>query len=459
MSQPPRPQDRRPDPGDRRRDARASDQGPAPRLRHHHRRPRHRRHASRPRSSTPSSAPRSERDQHRRGAGVGQGPASAPRSPSSSACGIVPTLTFVPDALPESARAARRGAGPRPGSTTRRSRPAAVAAYAGEADPYKKPREEVDDARRRRRRGRRLDDEDDRRRDRARAPGWSSSTSPAGMTSHDVVARVRRLAGTRKVGHAGTLDPMATGVLVLGVDRATRLLGHLMLTEKAYDATIRLGRHHHDRRRRGRGHRGHRVGAPGSTEATVRDGAGRVRRRHRAGPDRGLGDQGRRQAGLPAGARRRAGRAAGAAGDDPRARGPRPRGRRATVLDVDISVRCSSGTYIRAIARDVGAALGVGGHLTALRRTAVGPFDLAVARTLDELADDFAVLPIAEAARADLPVRRPRRGAGRRRARRARRSTSTLRRRCTARSSPRTGEFLALYEPRGERARAVAVFV
>ena len=61
------------------------------------------------------------------------------------------------------------------------------------------------------------------------------------MTSHDVVARVRRLAGTRKVGHAGTLDPMATGVLVLGVDRATRLLGHLMLTDKAYDATIRLG--------------------------------------------------------------------------------------------------------------------------------------------------------------------------------------------------------------------------
>ncbi len=64
---------------------------------------------------------------------------------------------------------------------------------------------------------------------------------PGAMTSHDVVARVRRLAGTRKVGHAGTLDPMATGVLVLGVERATRLLGHLMLTEKAYDATVRLG--------------------------------------------------------------------------------------------------------------------------------------------------------------------------------------------------------------------------
>ena len=63
----------------------------------------------------------------------------------------------------------------------------------------------------------------------------------AGMTSHDVVARVRRLAGTRKVGHAGTLDPMATGVLVVGINRATRLLGHLLQTDKAYDATIRLG--------------------------------------------------------------------------------------------------------------------------------------------------------------------------------------------------------------------------
>src|SRR6187549_2942848 len=62
-----------------------------------------------------------------------------------------------------------------------------------------------------------------------------------GMTSHDVVARVRRLAGTRKVGHAGTLDPMATGVLVLGINRATRLLGHLTLTDKSYDATVRLG--------------------------------------------------------------------------------------------------------------------------------------------------------------------------------------------------------------------------
>ena len=73
------------------------------------------------------------------------------------------------------------------------------------------------------------------------ASGLVVVDKPAGLTSHDVVARVRRLAGTRKVDHAGTLDPMATGVLVVGVERATRLLGHLMLTDKAYDATVRLG--------------------------------------------------------------------------------------------------------------------------------------------------------------------------------------------------------------------------
>ena len=149
---------------------------------------------------------------------------------------LVPSLTFVHDALPENARqldevlarareldaelAARRSEG---------------ATYAGDADPYKKPHEP------RRRRDRRR-----RRRRRRRRPVTAESglvvvDKPGGMTSHDVVARVRRLAGTRKVGHAGTLDPMATGVLVLGVNRATRLLGHLMLTEKGYAATVRLG--------------------------------------------------------------------------------------------------------------------------------------------------------------------------------------------------------------------------
>ena len=124
---------------------------------------------------------------------------------------------------------------------------AAGAAYAGEADPYRKPHEADE-----------LDDEPTTSPTRTpttvstEAPaGLVVVDKPAGMTSHDVVARIRRLAGTRKVGHAGTLDPMATGVLLVGVNRATRLLGHLTLTEKAYDATVRLGATHHHRRRRG----------------------------------------------------------------------------------------------------------------------------------------------------------------------------------------------------------------
>ena len=122
--------------------------------------------------------------------------------------------------------------------------------------------------------------------------------------------------------------------------------------------------------------------------------------------------------------------------------------------------RCGArrGTYIRAIARDLGAALGVGGHLTALRRTAVGSFDLSVARTLEQLADDFAVVPIAEAARASFAVGRPRRGPGRRRPRRSRARPRPARDGPHAVFAP-DGQFLALYEQRGQQARPVAVFV
>ena len=275
------------------------------------------------------------------------------------------------------------------------------------------------------------------------------------MTSHDVVSRVRRLAGTRKVGHAGTLDPMATGVLVLGVERATRLLGHLMLTEKAYDATVRLGVATTTDDAEGE--------VVGNASRPLRldeaDGARccrRVRRRAGAGAVRGLGHQGRRQARLRPGTRRRGGRARRRAavtvhelvvhdvrlGDD--------------VVDVDLRVRCSSGTYIRAIARDLGAALGVGGHLTALRRTAVGPYDLAVARTLDDLAEGFAVLPLAEAARAGFRAVEltDEQAADVRVGRALDLDLPGL----TAVFDP-AGEFLALYEPRDGRARAVAVFV
>jgi tRNA pseudouridine55 synthase len=276
---------------------------------------------------------------------------------------------------------------------------------------------------------------------------------PGAMTSHDVVARVRRLAGTRKVGHAGTLDPMATGVLVLGVERATRLLGHLMLTEKAYDATVRLGVATTTDDAEGE------VTAAASTsgldEATVRAAAaefvGTIEQVPSAVP--AVKVDGKR-----AYARVRAGEDVVL---EPRTvtvhelvvRDVRPAGE---TTDVDVSVRCSSGTYIRAIARDLGAALGVGGHLTALRRTSVGPYDLSVARTLESLAEDFAVLPMAAAARAafaslDLDAEQAtdvRFG----------RSLDLDLGGVSALFDP-AGEFLALYEPRDGRARAVAVFV
>jgi len=272
---------------------------------------------------------------------------------------------------------------------------------------------------------------------------------PGGLTSHDVVGRVRRLAGTRKVGHAGTLDPMATGVLVLGVNRATRLLGHLMLTEKAYDATIRLGVT--TTTDDAEGEVLATVAVESLDEASIRGAlAGFV----------GEIDQ------VPT--------AVSAIKVDGKRAYQRVRdgeqvdlkARRVTVheltvrevngRDVRISVRCSSGTYIRAIARDLGAALGVGGHLTELRRTAVGQFDLGVARTLDELADDPALVPIAEAARRTFPVvdldeaqaRDVRFG----------RALGLSLPGVTAVFAP-DGEFLALYEPRDQVARAVAVFV
>ena len=273
-----------------------------------------------------------------------------------------------------------------------------------------------------------------------------------GMTSHDVVSRVRRLAGTRKVGHAGTLDPMATGVLVLGVNRATRLLGHLMLTEKAYDATIRLG-----------------------VATTTDDAEGEVVTTAAAG---GLDEPEVRAAAAEfIGDLQQVPTAVSAIKVDGKRAYQRVRdgeavelkARPVTVhelvvhdvraagehLDLDVSVRCSSGTYIRAIARDLGARLGVGGHLTALRRTAVGPYDLAAAATLEELADDFRMMPIAEAARAAFPaLELDDRQAGDVRVGRA----LDLELAALSAVFAPDGEFLALYEPRGGVARPVAVF-
>ncbi|WP_407342371.1 tRNA pseudouridine(55) synthase TruB [Pengzhenrongella phosphoraccumulans] len=243
------------------------------------------------------------------------------------------------------------------------------------------------------------------------ADGLVVVDKPIGWTSHDVVARMRRVAGTRKVGHAGTLDPMATGVLVLGIGRATRLLTYVVGADKEYVATIRLGVATTTDDAEGdlltqtdaSGITRDAIDAvvakltgpieqvPSSVSAIKVDGQ-RAYARVRAGEHVELASRPVtvarfdvhevRTEHLPDGA----------------------------VLDVDVTVVCSSGTYIRALARDLGTALGVGGHLTALRRTRVGGYGLTGARTLDELEQldpdvPLEVLSLADAARATFPVR------------------------------------------------------
>ncbi|NLT55818.1 MAG: tRNA pseudouridine(55) synthase TruB [Actinomycetales bacterium] len=238
------------------------------------------------------------------------------------------------------------------------------------------------------------------------ADGLLVVDKPAGWTSHDVVARVRRLAGTRRVGHAGTLDPMATGVLVVGVERATRLLTHLVGADKEYLATVRLGVAT--------------VTDDAEGDVTARSDAGAVTEdRLRAGITALSGEIAQvpsRVSAVKVDGRRAYARVR--AGEDvvlaPRRvtvhRFELLGTRRALdaglgVLDADVAVTCSSGTYVRALARDLGEGLGVGGHLTALRRTRVGSYRLDVARTLDQLQERFQVLSLAEAARAAFPVR------------------------------------------------------
>lgn len=279
------------------------------------------------------------------------------------------------------------------------------------------------------------------------ADGFVVVDKPQGWTSHDVVGRMRRLAGTRKVGHAGTLDPMATGVLVLGIGKATRLLTYVVGADKDYDATIRLG-----------------VAtttddAEGDAVSVAEpDAVGRV---GRAALDAAVAEltgdilqvptsvSAIKVDGKRAYARVRAGEQVelqarpvtvsrfdvldvrpvtaavpdvdlvGTYVEDPADQDPdaEPAAisdlptRDVPALDIDVRVTVSSGTYVRALARDLGAALGTGGHLTMLRRTRVGGYDLAGARTLEQLeaqadADGtLATLPLAEAARGTFPVR------------------------------------------------------
>ncbi|MHA6781351.1 tRNA pseudouridine(55) synthase TruB [Pseudonocardia saturnea] len=230
-------------------------------------------------------------------------------------------------------------------------------------------------------------------------PGLVVVDKPAGLTSHDVVGRLRRILRTRKVGHAGTLDPMATGVLVCGIGRGTKLLGHLALDTKAYTATIRLG---------------------AATTTDDAEGETLTTADASAVPDAAIaagiaaltGDIAQvpssvsaiKVDGQRAYARVRAGEEVVLAA--------RPVTVSAFMLlerrgdDLDVVVECTSGTYVRALARDLGAGLGVGGHLTALRRTRVGPFDLAHARTLEQLEIDPTLsLPLDDAVAVAFPRR------------------------------------------------------
>ena len=224
-------------------------------------------------------------------------------------------------------------------------------------------------------------------------PGILLVDKPGGLTSHDVVARTRRAFGTRKVGHAGTLDPMATGLLVLGIEGATRLLTYVVGADKTYTATIRLGQSTTTDDAEGEilvaaamdavaGLDAERIAAeiaaltgeisqvPSSVSAIKVDGR-RAYDRVRAGEDVVLAAREVTVSRFEVLAERRA----------------------EGVHDLDVVVDCSSGTYIRALARDLGAALGVGGHLTALRRTRVGPFDVADAVGIDALDEAVPLTP------------------------------------------------------------------
>ena len=281
---------------------------------------------------------------------------------------------------------------------------------------------------------------------------------PAGWTSHQVVARTRRVLGTRKVGHAGTLDPMATGVLLVGVNRATRLLGHLMLTRKTYTATIRLGLGT--------------VTDDAEGEVTARPGLAAVADdvlEAALVPLRGAISQvptavsAIKVAGVRSYAKVRAGEQVDLAARPVTVHRLDVLGRRdldvdgLPCTDLDVLVECSSGTYVRALARDLGAALGSAGHLTVLRRTAVGPFGLDEAVPLDDTTTTLPVLGMTEVVRRTFP---------------------TLRLDAEQEASVRVGralpgltlpaelvallgtdeEFLALYRRRGSDAVAEAVF-
>lgn len=223
---------------------------------------------------------------------------------------------------------------------------------------------------------------------------------PSGFTSHDVVAKMRGIARTRRVGHAGTLDPMATGVLVLGVERATKLLGHLALTEKEYLGTIRLGQN--TVTDDAEGETTSSADASAVTREAIDSGVAEL-----TGPIMQVPSK---VSAIKIDGKRSYARVRGGEEFEIPARPvtvssfqvydvrPAVADDGTPVMDLVVSVVCSSGTYIRALARDLGAGLGVGGHLTALRRTRVGPYAIDGAKTLDQLQEELTVMPVADAA-------------------------------------------------------------
>ena len=289
--------------------------------------------------------------------------------------------------------------------------------------------------------------------------GLALLDKPAGWTSHQVVGRIRRLAGTRKVGHAGTLDPMATGLLIIGVEKATRLLGYLALSDKAYEATIRLG------------------------VATITDDAdGKVvtamgsadvgEAEVEAAMDQLRGDIFQVPAavsaikinGVRSYRRVRAGQSVELSARPVTIRRFDLVGLReleadgVACVDLRVVVECTTGTYVRALARDLGAALGVGGHLTTLRRTRIGAFTLDEAQTLEEAEGALKIMPLDRVVResfATLIVNQVQAA----QIRNGQRLAGVILPDGTTALLDQAGDFLALYRQEGPDAVAEAVFV
>ncbi len=281
---------------------------------------------------------------------------------------------------------------------------------------------------------------------------------PHGWTSHQVVGRIRRLAGTRKVGHAGTLDPMATGVLIMGVEKATRLLGYLALSDKAYEATIRLGIAT--------------VTDDADGKAVTADGAADLGEAEiEAAMEDLRGDifqvpaavSAIKISGVRSYRRVRAGQSVELAARPVTVRRFDALDQQdvevdaVSCIDLKVIIECSSGTYVRALARDLGAALGVGGHLARLRRTRVGTFTLDDAQTLEEAEQHLRIMPLNRVAGKCFPtltVNETQAG----HIRHGRRLADVILPNRTTALLGEDGAFLALYRQEGPDAIAEAVF-